>query len=207
MDSIKPDFVSKTHFFLFYQDNFKILNDQKTLIGAEKEYFNEYSEIVIEDITNTDPEYVPVKFPTNNSKIFTILIDEERKCLFIGNENEVVIEYSLDTQGYSINFIKKYEDLGIGSVHSSLKFGNIAVFGGDCGTIAFIDIENKQHLGNISDLAVGRIFSIQLCKVQNGEFDTKLLLTLTGDEYDYSGSKTDVLDITEFIKSGQENQQ
>ena len=201
MDFIEPCFVSKTNFRWNYQEQLQILNNQKTLVGVEDNNDEDHSEIVIEDITNTDPNYVPVKFPTGGIEIYTILIDEERMCMFIGNWKGMLVEFSLDTNGYSRKIVKDYGDLGIGNIRSSLKIGNIAVFGGTKSSVALIDIDNTQNLGIISDLAVGSIYSIELCRVKNNKSDVKLLLTVTGRDYDYSSSKTDVLDITEFIKS------
>ena len=78
------------------------------------------------------------------------------------------------------------------------------MFGGNESSVVLIDIDNRKNLGIISDLAVGFIYSIELCRVKNNnKSDDKLLLTVSGEHYDYSSSKTDVLDITEFIKSGQ----
>ena len=69
-----------------------------------------------------------------------------------------------------------------------------------------INTDNRQNLRIISDLAVHWIYSIELCRVKNNnQSDVKLLLIVTGSGYDYSSSKTDVLDITEFIKSGGNN--
>ena len=75
------------------------------------------------------------------------------------------------------------------------------MFGGTNRSLAFIDIENRHYIGKIDGLAVSLINSIELCKVEKNKSDIKLLLTVTGKNYDYSDSKTDVLDITEFIKS------
>ena len=63
MTNIKPDFVSKTKFNWWFQENLQILNDQKTLIGVENNEKNNYSKIAIEDIINTNPNYVSIKFP------------------------------------------------------------------------------------------------------------------------------------------------
>ena len=126
--------------------------------------------------------------------------------MFIGNRDGILVLYSLDVNGYSRKILKAYRDLGIGRIYSSLKIGNIAVFGGDDSSVALIDIDKRQNLGIISDLAVHKIYSIKLCKVKkNNKSDVKLLLTATGKNYDYSSSKTDVLDITEFIKSEEKN--
>ena len=80
------------------------------------------------------------------------------------------------------------------------------MFGGDRSSLVFIDIENRKNLGIISGLAVKLIYSIELCRVKkNNKSDVKILLTITGRYYNYSYSKTDVLDITKFIKSGENN--
>ena len=206
MDSIKPDFISKRTFYLNFQEHLQILNDQKTLVGVEYNYNEEHSKIVIEDITNTNPHYVPVKFPIGQGEINTILIDEDRNCMFIGCKNGILVQYCIDINGYSRKVIKNYDDLGIGCIYSSLKIGNIAVFGGSRSSLAFIDIDNRQNLGIISDLAVYWIRSIKLCQVKkNKKSEYKMLMTVTGRYYDYSSSKTDVLDITEFIKFGGNN--
>ena len=204
MAIIKPDLVSKTVFYWCSQDCFQILNDQKTLIGIGNIGYFMSSEIVIEDITNTDPNYVPVKFIIEGGETNTILIDEDRNCMFFGNNDGIVVQYSIDIKGYSRKIIKNYGDLGIGWIISSLRIGNIAVFGGNNSSLAFINIDSRQHLGNVSDLAMKWISSIELCTVKN-KSDVKLLLTVGGSRYDYSGSKTDVIDITEFIKSGEWN--
>ena len=127
MDLIKPCFVSKTEFTWDNQEQLQILNNQKTLVGVEYNDDEDHSEIVIEDITNTDPNYVPVKFPTGGIEINTILIDEERMCMFIGNRKGILIKYSLDTNGYSRKILKDYGDLEIGSIISSLKIGNLSL--------------------------------------------------------------------------------
>ena len=50
------------------------------------------SEMCIRD----SPNYVPVKFSTDPSIINSILIDEDKNCMFIGNNNEDLVQYSLD---------------------------------------------------------------------------------------------------------------
>ena len=151
MDWIKACFISKTEFRWYYQEQLQILNNQKTLVGVECNYKKNYSEIVIEDITNNDPDYIPVKFPTGGIEINTILIDEERMCMFTGNRDGILVLYSLDTNGYSRKILKDYGNLRIGRIYCSLKIGNIAVFGGDRSSIALINIENRKKLGIIYD--------------------------------------------------------
>ena len=152
MDTIKAEYVSKTEFYWENQDNLQILNDQKTFIGVEQNEENYFYDIVIEDISDTDSNYVPIKFSSDQSYISSILIDEDKNCMFTGCLNGILVQYSLDIRGYSRKIIKDYGDLRIGEIISCFRFRNIAVFGGDKSSIAFIDIENKYHIGNILSL-------------------------------------------------------
>ena len=153
MAIIKSNSFSKTKFYCKYEEQVQILNDQKTVIGVEFSEKNNYSEIVIEDITNTNPPFAPVKFSAGCYRIYCIVVDENMNCMFTGSGIGDLVQYSLDIFGHSRKIIKNYGNLGIGCLLTYIKFGNIVVFGGNRGSIAFIDFEKRKYLGSRSDIA------------------------------------------------------
>ena len=195
MSQIEPDFVSKTSFYWLYQDNLQIMSDQKTIIGAEYNEEKKHSQIVIEDITNQDEEYSPVKINQHKNQIWNILIDEDNNSLYVGDYNGRMVEYSLSLKHNYGEIIKDYEDLGVGIITSSVNLGQTIVFAGYGGRLGFIDTQKRELLENKIQMAPRYIKSMELCWVENQQSQLKALLTVNGWFYDYS-SKTDVLDVT-----------
>ena len=198
LSEVEPDFVSKTSFYWYTQNNLQILSDQKTLVGGEYNKEKNHSEIVIEDITSKGEGNSEIRIKLHENKIWNILLDEKNSCMFSGDYDGRVIQFSLDFEENPGKVLKDYGDLGVGYITSSILLGDVAVFGGWNRNLGFIDIQKQEHLGNKFDFAPKYIKSIQLCQVQKTPSQSKTLLTVSGDEYDYS-SKTDVLDVTEIL--------
>lgn len=176
-----------------------MLEDQKTIVGVEYNFENKCSQIVIEDITNKDSNYSPIKIQTDQEYIKTILIDEDNRFMLIGTKNGNVEQLSLNFKKDLGKVIKDYGKLQIGEIYSSFMIEDFAIFGGENSSLGFIDTKKSQYLGQRGGLVMGCIYSIELCWVKQDITELNALLTLSGDEYDYSSSKTDVLDITHLI--------
>ena len=110
------------------------------------------------------------------------------------------MQFSLDFQGNFGKLLKDYGDLKLGNITSSCSFGDFAVFGGDNGKLAFINVKNREYLGNTFELAPKKIHSIEICWVKQKHSQSKALLAVSGYYYDYF-FKTDLLDITNIISN------
>ena len=204
LSKVEPKYVTQISYYWGLQ-NLQVLQDQKTIVGVEYNEKKNFSEIVIEDITNKDTNYSPVRIQTNGCFINTILIDEHNGFMLTGDGNGRVLQFSLNFSKDLGKLIKDYGELGVGWIDTSIMFGNLAVFGGEKSSLGFIDTGKCQYLGIKDNLAVENITSIELCWVKQAQAQSKALLTICGRNYDYSSSKTDVLDITQLIPENLKN--
>ena len=101
---------------------------------------------------------------------------------------------SFDFQGNFGKILKDYGDLGLECIICSYLLGDIAVFGGCNGKLAFINTQKREFMGYSFWLAPFFIFSIELCWIQN-KSQPKALLIVSGNNYSYKRI-TIVLDVT-----------
>ena len=170
------------------------MSDQKTIIGmmndARKNLFN----ITMEDITGRSKRYFLTSITNCMGEITTVLIDEKNWYLLVGDEDGRLLQMSFDFQGNLGKILKDFGNLELNRILSSYLLGDIAVFGGRNGKLAFINTRKREFLGYNFDLAPQLIYSIELFWIQN-KSQPKALLMVSGEYYDYDG-KTDVLDVT-----------
>ena len=151
----------------------------------------------MEDIIERKKRYSLISIINYMEGITTILLDEKNLSLVVGDGNGRVLQLSYDFQGNLGKIVKNYGDLGIGCIYSSCWVGDIAVFGGKKGKLAFINNKKREFMGYSFDLAPLYIDFIQFCWIHK-KSQPKAFLVMTGEYYDYNG-KTDVLDVTQFI--------
>ena len=111
-----------------------------------------------------------------------------------------MVQYSLDFQGNFGRAIKDYGDIKLENIYSSYFLGDVIVFGGQHGKIDFLDIKKRKFLKIKFKVAPKNIYSMELSLIKQNQSESKVFLTMSGEDYDYS-SKTDVFDITDFISN------
>ena len=72
------------------------------------------------------------------------------------------------------------------------------IVGGSNGCIRVIDTDRMEVIGEVFQTAIGRIMSMQICKVEKMEVK-KYYLNVTGARPDYSEGKTDVFELTNLF--------
>ena len=85
--------------------------------------------------------------------------------------------------------------MGVGLVYASDWSGNFAVIGGDKGMIILIDMETKQVITKGIKTAIKCLYSLKFCRISQNE----LHLAVGGYQKDYSNSKTDLFDVSNFL--------
>jgi hypothetical protein len=182
---------SKSIFYVWLEDNFLILPDQKTVIGVDQAQTG----LIMEDITNQAMDYAPLKFGKHKGNILTLTFVEELNMLLAGDSGNELIQY--EYRNNSWNVLKNYGDLGIGPVFSSVRIGGLVILGG-WGTylLRVIDLNKMQIQGDPFKTAIKEIHSLSLCRVSN----SKVLLSVSGYSPSYSPNQSDILDITGLLK-------
>ena len=129
-----------------------------------------------------------------DSVVLCIIFNQELNCLLVGYFNGYLIQYQQNTFN-SWKVQNNYGYLKLGSIYSIACSGNIAVVGGECAYIQFINIRTYQIIAQVPT-AIKLIFSLQFCPVH----PFKQLLTVGGLLTDYSQSKTDLFDVSPLFK-------
>ena len=145
--AVKNDYQSSSKFRSYTESNFIILPDQKTIIGID----SSRKRIIQENIINK-------KFTCINEHknyICTIWFNNFTGTLIAGDWTSSVIQYKRVSKKWRI--IKKYTNLGIGPVLSSLIIKNILILGGSINNIRVIDLEKRTIVGKIFKVAVSFI--------------------------------------------------
>lgn len=180
---LKPNHKSRGRYYNFYENDFLVFPDGKTLVGEGSGILQ------FEDITR---EEVPVEI--DEGTFCTMVFNGNLQVLLTGDRNGCVSQYKLDSSG---NFLKEKEyDVGVGWVQASDYSGDLAVMGGDNGKISFIDMRRGLMLQNRIETAIGKIFSLQFCRVSEGEMH----LAVAGKQTCYSPSKSDWFDVSTLFK-------
>ena len=114
------------------------------------------------------------------------------------NNNDLgrVVQYDLGTGQVA----KDYGSLGIGSIISSARLGNLCFFGGgqSCGFVV-VDTLTQRVVCSPVRTAVGCISSLTVWTGRSGEQDARSILVAVGWDVDYSTDRTDMFDVTDLV--------
>ena len=118
---INYDYKSSNMFYGCLENQFIIMPDQKTLLGFQRGSSN--SKLIQEDITNKKSHIIILN--QDRRRINTLSFDQSTNTLMVGDKSSTCIQYKRKSKKWQI--IKKYHNLGIGEVSSSVIIGNLCV--------------------------------------------------------------------------------
>lgn len=174
---------------------FRILSDQKTVIGVQR---RSKLRVAKEDIL--DESHPVVFYKAANSPVSVLILDQSAGLLLTGEgngSNGRVIQYDL----LSGRVLRDYASLGMGAVSSGARSGNLCFFGGwGSSSFAAIDtVRQRRVLGPVRT-AVQNLLSLQICTLVTDSARAKKVLVVSGDDSDYSQNSPDMLDVTNLIE-------
>ena len=199
MDSLAPDLTSKSSFNCYFENSFQVLQDQITIIGTKFDKLTSQWLLVQEHLSRDESEAHVIEFGEYKNEITTILVMEEFGHFFAGCNDGNVIQYKINTLGTKPKAVKKYGNIGIGNLHSSVSVANLAVFGGDESQLAIISADKKQILGDKINCAIKKIYSFSVCQVRQRNKDLQVLLAISGKNSEYLEGQTDLLNVTNCL--------
>jgi hypothetical protein len=188
---------SNDQFMVLSQNSFIVLSDEKTFIAFKADLKNEKANLIMEDITG---KAKPVRIGNNNKFVTTFTLIEESNMLLVvecdfNGQNPKLIQYKLNPKASTWSIIKDYGDLGIEQVFSYARIGKLVIFGGQNYCLRVVDFEEMRLVGDPYETAIKQVFSLSICEVS----ETRVLLSVNGNTFDYSEKKSDILNITELL--------
>ena len=183
--TLKPRLKSKEKYYNWYENNFCVLPDGNTLIGAN------YSLLKSEDITGNRFKIV---IDQKRNHISTIIFNLNLNLLLVGDEDGCLSQYGRNPSG-DFKKQKDYGDVGVGEIFDIDWSGNFAVVGGTKGKISLIDMKKRKVIANGVRAAIGYIYFLRLCRISESEMH----LAVGGGGKDYSKSKTDLFDVSKLF--------
>ena len=194
--TVSPNFESKSTFSSYFENHFCVLDDV-TVIGVD----TAYSSLIIEDLSNNDPNYSPVKFGNHPQHIYSIIFSKKHNVLMVGEYAGRVVQYSL--KSYQFGQIEQdYQNTGLSYISSSALMGDVAFFGEwNTSKISAINMRTRKMIGTPFQSACGYVYSLQICILNSKSNKTtnKVFLSSCGELV--SNSKPDVFDITGLLKA------
>ena len=145
------------------------------------------------------------EFGEHENTIETVLVMEQSDCLFVGDNGGQLAQYRLHKAGRAPSLVKNFGNIGIGPVCSSVSVGNFAVLGGTNNTLAVIDADRQQVIHNDTRVAVECVYSMRVCCLRFSDKMTRAVITVSGENPDYSDGKTDMLDVTDWLECSEPN--
>jgi hypothetical protein len=185
---------SQKNFYVYFENNFLVLPDGKTIIGSEG---GNRTNLICEDITKNDSSAYSL-ISTHGGTIESVFYNAVSKSLFVGDDDDVVIEYEEKENNLSWRGTKNYGNLGIGDIECIEQIGDILIFGGrNSYSIRAIDTVKKVLLPGTLKTAIYYVYSLQKCELP----DNKVYLSICGISPNYSEQQTDIYDATDLAKA------
>ena len=191
--TIDPDCQSTSLFYAAYDSGFTVMPDQATIIGVDESQ----KTLIMERIADPHSGGRSVKFGKHGRGIRTILLLEKSGILLAGDNSNRIVQYQLDPAKGTWAVAREYRDVGISEVRSRTRLGHLAIFGGSNGSIRVINTRTSQLVGEPYKTGVQKIRALSICHVGTSQ----TLLSLTGYSINYSGTLTDVLDVSGLASS------
>ena len=194
MAVVAPERVTRFDYLCIFDLSFCVLADQVSVVGVG---LADKSTILRENIL--DASALVVTYSANRDEALTVAPHEKLDSLFAGScnrERGQVVQYRLSTG----QVIKNFGPVGIGLVVSSIRFGNLIMFGGESHKFAAIDSVKRQVAGQPVTSAVQSVYSMAICETAKGHDEKRILLFVCGLGANYSNDRTDVFDITGLVE-------
>ena len=171
-----------------------VLSDQAIIVGVNQDY----STTIIRENIN-DRSAPAVVYSANIDTIDTLVVDEPNNMLLAGSQNDYkgqVVQYDLSTG----RMVKNYGPIGIGSVQSSARLGNLCMFGGrDSSKFVVIDSATRQAVETPLTTKEWNIVSMTVCSVQKSCSEPKVFLIISGRNPRMFKINLDIVDITGLV--------
>ena len=190
--TVNFEFVSRINYFVCYETSFQVLPNQNTVIGVDNQ---NRKRLLMEDISNVNPHYLPVTIGFLMNEINTILVNKQHSVLLVGDSGGKVVQYKFNLQSKVWTLQKNFGDLGIGMITSSARLDKLAVFGGD-NCVRMVDMEQLTVVERPTKTAIQSVHSVKMCAVSG----MKVYLTVAGVKPDYADSKTDLFNVSGLFK-------
>ena len=141
---------------------------------------------------------VPMQIHKKGSEISTMIFNQNLNSLLVGKENGCLLQFERDLFG-DLKKLKDYGDIELGEISASDWLGDFAVVGGDTWMISLINMKKREVIQKKIKTAIELIYSLQFCKVSLNQ----IYLVVGGiGRKDYSDSKTDWFDVSDFFNLG-----
>lgn len=197
-DVVLPDATTRIQYRCANQDSFCVLQDESTVLGAGLDFEN----VIIKE-TISDHSAPILMFTENPNQIHTIAVNENNKTLFAADQDNFdgcVVQYDLETA----RVIKRYGDIGIGTVLSQTSLGSFWFLGGyRMNKFAVINTASRDEVYLSTNTSFETIYSLSVCAVDDQPEKRLVLLVLTGRNGLYYSDRTDVYDVTRLVTSRQ----
>ena len=181
--TIKIRHQTRNGFYVYYENNFLVLPDAKTVVGADG---SDSEKLIVEDITQGNPTQIG----THGGIIQTVLFDSLTQSLLVGDIYGTLKQYKKEKQSFTM--VKDYGDVGVSIVYSSTQVGRFCIFGGNNHSLVAIDISEQQVCPGRLKSPFSITFSLQ---VYHGT-GSNVYMSLGGLSPNYSSDASDVLDVT-----------
>ena len=181
--TIKIHHQTRNKLSVYYENNFLVLPDGKTIIGPDG---SDYKKLIMEDITQGNPRQIG----THGGEIYTVLFDSLTQSLVVGDSKGDVKQYKKVNQSFMM--IKDYGNVSVNYVMSSTQVGRFAIFGGDDYSLAAIDISGQRVCVGPPRSPFKYTYTLQACE----GLGSKMYLSLGGFIPIYYSDTSDCLDVT-----------
>ena len=190
---VKPTNVSSSGFRVKLENQFVVLDIAEHVFGVNVLIS---SLLILENIQNG----LNLQFIERNSilnEFFSLVYDEEDMSLYSGDRFGHLVQHKVDTLNQTCKEVKNYGDLEIGSICSSHRFINFVFFGGDDSRIKVLDLSTGEFLPGYIQTSIKEILSLQVCV----KSPKQIYLAVSGEHSDYSEDKTDLFNLSGFLKN------
>ena len=179
--TIKIRHQTRNGFYVYYENNFLVLPDAKTVVGADG---SDKKKLIVEDITQGNPTQIG----THGGIIQTVLFDSLTQSLLVGDIYGTLKQYKKEKQSFTM--VKDYGK--VGCVFSSTQVGRFSIFGGGKNSLVAIDILRQQVCPGRLKSPFIITYSLQVCEGAG----SNVYLSLGGYNPNYSSDASDFLDVT-----------
>ena len=191
---------SKLRYVVRRNHSFTVLPDAQTVIGVNPKNLR-YLQAENLVTNKVNPEFANIK----DLRITLIAHNTHQQMLLAAQADGKIMAFKTDSTDLSVTrSALKLGPTGVsGEYHSELpghnvyacdQFGSLTALAGN--GVIFIDTATNELVdGKLVNTAVSRITSMRLCAAPG-----KVVMTVTGLDFDYSESKTDVFDVTVLVK-------
>lgn len=188
---LEPINASSTKFGAKYENQFVLLNDGKHVIGVDP---SDPKCLILENMENGKADKL-LEIESLEYFITTLLLDEDTGFLYCGDYNGRLYKFKFNNESKSCERVEDFGDIGIGEISCSRRFMNFVFFGGFEAKIKVLDLSTGELLPGQLETSIEWIYSLQVC-VKNQD---NIYLAVSGTSYNYSGDKTDLFDLADFL--------